>query len=173
MQKIVMIFSCSKTKLPYPSQAKFFFQGTTFKLLKKLAMQNKFDYYILSGKYGLLAPHDWVKPYDRKIQNNKRDIERVRKTTLPKLQKLLPLYDLVIVFMSKAYTKVIESLIDDRFIIVFSKEGRPKYQKILKTCLKFPNGLVLKELAKYNISKPQTPKELTKRNTLEKWVKKD
>ena len=56
---------------------------------------------------------------------------------------------------------------------MFSKEGRPKYQKILKTCLNFPNGLVVKELAKYNINKTQAPKERTQRNTLEKWVKND
>lgn len=160
-----------QSKLPYPAKAESLFQGTTFKLLKKLAMQNKFDYYILSGKYGLLAPNDWVKPYDQKIQNSKHDIERVQKSTLPKLKKLLPEYDLIIVFMSKTYTKVIEPLIDERFIIVFSKEGRPKYQKLLRMCLKFPNILVLKELNKYNINTNQAQKERTQRNTLERWVK--
>jgi len=65
--RILLIISCSKSKLPHPAPAKQFYTGQLFRSLVKLAQNNRWDVRVLSGKYRLIPLTKIVKPYDQNI----------------------------------------------------------------------------------------------------------
>jgi len=171
--KILFIVGCSKKKLSHSAPAKDFYQGQLFKMVKKLVTQNNFDYRALSGKYGLLSPDEMVTPYDQKIENSKESIKAIRDLTLPKLSKILPEYDSIILIMGKTYRKVIEPLINHKFIVIVDKRGIFGYLSIISKYLKLPKAQVLKELERFRIQEGNTNIEIhneLNKITLEKWI---
>ena len=63
--KTLALVSCVKEKLEHPARAIEIYQGFFFRSSLRYAAQFSPDaIYILSGKYGLLAPDDLVEPYD-------------------------------------------------------------------------------------------------------------
>ena len=121
-ERILLIQSCSSKKSECAAQVQDFFKGQLFGMLKKLAIEKELDWVVLSGKYGLLKPTDVVEPYDSKIEN-KKDIERIKVIALPVFEKLIKNYDNIIVLMGENYRAVIESLYDDRFIVITHSKG--------------------------------------------------
>lgn len=120
--KICMIVGCSKKKLKIPAIASELNQGQLFKALKKLAIKNKFDLKILSGKYGLLEPNQIIEPYDQQIKN-KKDIVKIRNEIKLKICQIWRDYDLIIIFMGKKYRNVLEPFFDNKFIVIYDRRG--------------------------------------------------
>lgn len=147
-KRILVLTACSKKKLPHPAPARTFYRGQLFQMIQKLTSQNDFELRILSGLLGLLTPNDIIRPYDHKLQNTKKDIERVKALTLPKLNPLIPQYDLIVVIMGKTYLNVIEPVITDKFLIIFDKRGLFGYLSIVSQWLKLSKPRLIKELTK-------------------------
>ena len=164
---ILLVISCSKGKLEHPAPAKDFYTGQLFKALKKLATQNQWGLRVLSGKLGLIAPNDMIEPYDQKLQDNRDDIERVQALTLPKLETLIPDYDKIIVLMSKNYRRVIEPLVNEKFVVIHHKKGIFGYNKLIFECNKLPTEEAILELEKHD---GFYKKEQDKKNTLERFL---
>ncbi len=138
--KTLMIIGCSKGKLTYKEKVRNFYTGQQFRMLKKLAELNKFDYVVISGLLGLLKPNEYVIPYDHKLKDNKEDIERVRKLTIPKLKEIIPNYNNVICFLPKAYSKVIKPILSEKFLVVFSPKGFFYYNKLIASLNRISMG---------------------------------
>ena len=72
--KIILV-ACSKTKKKFPTLARYFYCSTWFGLASgyasKLCYPKDSDnkWFILSGKWGLLDPMQWVGPYDMSLRN--------------------------------------------------------------------------------------------------------
>lgn len=143
-KKILILTACSKKKLLDPAPAKEFYRGQLFQMIRNLTSQNNFDLRILSGFLGLLSPNEIVNPYDRKLQDNKEDIERIKALTIPKLLPLIPQYDIILVIMGKTYLKVIQPLINSKFIIIFDKRGLFGYLSLVSKWLKLTKGQLLR-----------------------------
>ena len=123
-KKVLVITSCTAEKLSnsptVKAKAKDMYRGRLFRNVKRLCKSMNWDYVIISAKYGLVFPDDEIKGYD-KVLKTKEDIERIKPLVLPKLKEIIKDYDVVLVIAGKKYRKVIEDLIDDKFIILTSK----------------------------------------------------
>lgn len=60
----VLIVSCGKRKSTIPCKAKDMYNSYRFQMVKSIAEQNDLQWFILSAKYGLLAPDIVIDPYD-------------------------------------------------------------------------------------------------------------
>lgn len=108
--------------------AKDLFQGRLVRMVQKLCEQRGYDYRILSLKYGLLDPQEEVKPYKTKFGGSfgsefvrNKIISDVREKTIPKLSKILPNYDRVIVVAGEIYKNILEPVWNDKFEIIESQ----------------------------------------------------
>lgn len=62
---MIAFVACSKSKLPYPCEAqKIYTPSAIFNKRMTYARSHADKIYILSAKYGLLKPNDWIEPYD-------------------------------------------------------------------------------------------------------------
>lgn len=89
MKKIILI-SCVKTKQDKKTEAEFLYTSDLFKSSLKYAKQQKPDnIFILSAKYGLLKLSDKIEPYEKTL-NNLRKNERIdwAKSVIEKLKNL-------------------------------------------------------------------------------------
>ena len=91
-QKILVITSCTSTKLRYAAPAKNLYQGVLFRKIKKIVNYNSFDFKILSAKYGILDSNDIIKPYEKELKT-KKDIIKLRKIVIPYLKNIEKDYD--------------------------------------------------------------------------------
>lgn len=164
---ILLVISCSKGKLENSAPAKNLYTGQLFKALAKLATQNQWDLRILSGKLGLIAPNDIIEPYNQKLQSNQEDIKRVQALTLPKLEILIPHYDKIIVFMSKNYRRVIEPLVNEKFVIIHHEKGIFGYNRLVFECNKLATKEAILELEKHD---GYYKKQQDKESTLERFL---
>lgn len=123
-KKVLVITACSGTKLgntPHvKAKAKDMYQGRLFKLTRKLCEKFKWDYVIISAKYGLLFPEEEIEGYE-KVLKNKEDIEEIKPKVIPKLKEMIPNYDKILVIAGKNYREVVNELIDHNFIFLKSK----------------------------------------------------
>jgi len=138
-KKVLVITSCTAEKLGNSprvrAKAKEMYLGRLFKLTRKLCERMKWDYVIISAKYGLLFPDDEISGYE-KVLKSKKDIEEIKPKVLPRLMKILSEYDVVLVVAGKNYRQVIKSLINKKFIILHSKgygDMCSKLSKIVET----------------------------------------
>jgi hypothetical protein len=145
---ILLITGCSKRKLDHEAPAEDLNQGQLFKKAKKLAKQNKFDFKIISGKYGLLEPDQIIEPYNKKIRN-KQDIERIRKEVIPRMLDIYPKYSLIILIMGKTYEHVFEPVLDNKFRRLYHKQGYFGYLKLINKLLTLKQAEVLTEIEKF------------------------
>ena len=123
-KRVLVIAACSQTKKGSTSdvkaKAKDMYQGRLFKLTRKLSEQQGWKYVIISAKYGLLFPEEEIEGYE-KFLKTKKGIEGIKPKVIPKLQKIIPNYDSILVIAGKNYREVVKELIDDRFIFIKSK----------------------------------------------------
>ena len=123
-RKVLVIAACSQTKLgstpDVKAKAKDMYQGRLFKLTRKLSEFCKWDYVIISAKYGFLYPEEEIEGYE-KFLKTKRDIEEVRPKVIPRLKEVIPNYDRILVIAGKNYREVLRKLIDERFIFIKAK----------------------------------------------------
>ena len=121
---VLVIAACSQTKIgntpDVKAKAKDMYQGRLFKVTRKLCEHQKWEYVIISAKYGLLWPEEEIEGYE-KFLKTKRDIEEIKPKVIPKLQKIIPNYDRILVIAGENYREVVRELIDDRFIFIKSK----------------------------------------------------
>jgi hypothetical protein len=148
-EKILLVISCSKSKLGYPAPAKTFYTGQLFRSLVKLARQNQWDVLILSGKFGLIPLTKQIEPYDQKIETE-QDISRIRKQALPLLREKVPHYDKILVLMGKTYRKVIKPAVNHKYIVIHHRKGIFGYNKLIYRCSRLPIQKVIPELEKYD-----------------------
>ena len=100
------IVSCVSAKSEYSCEAGEMYQSVWFK--KAIEFIGARDYYIISAKYGLLHPHDFIQPYNLSLYD--LDVKtRVEwgKSVSKSIQKKIP-YNQTIVFLAgKTYIKYI------------------------------------------------------------------
>jgi len=118
MKPTLVLIACSERKLKVKTQAKSMYQDRLFKLSKKFAEKNGYDYQIISAKYGLLNPDDIIEPYEQTIQS-KKDVEKLQRIVLPKLD--ITEYGRIIVLTGKKYREILEPNWDERFVFIKSK----------------------------------------------------
>jgi len=121
---VLVITSCTKEKIGYDkntkARAKDMYRGRLFKAVKDFCATKKFDYVIISAKYGLLFPEEVIEGYEKMLRT-KEDIEEIRPKVEARLKKILDKYDKIILVMGSKYIQVLEKIIDDRFFHVRSK----------------------------------------------------
>jgi len=135
-KKILIITSCSAKKKRFSKAVKAIdlYQGNFFKKVKKFAHLNQFDLNIISAKYGLITSDKEINYYNVKIKNND-DIESLRSKVIPKLNALIDNYDKILILMGSDYKKIIESVVNEKFILFFDKRGLGGYLSLMKYLL--------------------------------------
>lgn len=118
-------------------------------MLYKLIVLHGLDSAIISGKLGMITPDEIVHPYDQKIQDTKDDISRVQALTLDKLSPLIERNDIIFVVMGNTYRKVVEPLINEKFIILTHKKGIFGYISTVSKLLKLSKRELIRELLHY------------------------
>ena len=63
----LILIACSLRKRPVASEARSLYVGELFKKAKRIAEQLGLDWLILSAKYGIVKPTDWLLPYDTSL----------------------------------------------------------------------------------------------------------
>jgi len=123
-QKVLVITGCTKEKLGYDASAKApakrMYQGRLFKTVRKYCETMKFDYVIISAKYGLIHPDKTIGGYE-KVLRRKEDIKRIQPLVEETLRLLLKNYDKVVVIAGKQYREVLQNLWDERFVAIKSR----------------------------------------------------
>jgi cytoplasmic iron level regulating protein YaaA (DUF328/UPF0246 family) len=125
-KKTLIITSCSKKKDQSRGEMKSAkrYCGQFFNLTQQFAYKNDYDLLIISAKYGLLRPDDMIENYDLRL-NNQKEALQLRSKVIPQLKEIIKEenYDRIIIIMGKLYKKVIEDLVDERFVFLESKNG--------------------------------------------------
>ncbi len=106
--RILVITSCSKKKEQNTSRAVDLYKGQFFLGVKKFCEKNSFDLMVLSAKYGLISD-EIIEPYEQRLRNTKKDINRLRALAFPNFKDLVPEYDYIIFLMGKTYTSVLNT----------------------------------------------------------------
>lgn len=168
-----LIMGCSKRKDEISKEVCEFYKGQLFNMLKKVCKIQCIDYIVLSGKYGILFPHEIVEPYNQKIQNNKEDIQRVRKLSIPRIRPLLKYYRKLLVVMGKTYRNVIAPLFSEfpnKFEIFHSEKGIFGYVKTAAEWRKMDRRVFFSQF--FNVSELEIIfQNYIPINNLERWVK--
>ena len=148
LRKVLVINGCSQSKQSHPAQARDFYTGQLFRMVRKFSELHEFDQRILSGKYGLLTMEDLVDPYNQKI-STKADIKRVQDKCLYRLVELHKTYDAIIVILGKKYREVISPILDSKCLVAFSKKGIFGYYTIISKLYDLSIPQVLEELSRF------------------------
>ncbi len=120
--KNLVILACSQKKAESTQKAQDLYQGSLFKLGRRYAEINHFDFVILSAKYGLIHPDDKIAPYNQRL-NNKKDVKKLQEKVLPQLKPMIDSYDRIITVGGKFYREVIEPLDCDKFENIVDNRG--------------------------------------------------
>jgi hypothetical protein len=70
------LVACGKGKLERPAAARDLYTGALFRKASAYSGATYDQWFILSAKHGLLAPDDWVEPYDLSLRHFSRDERR-------------------------------------------------------------------------------------------------
>jgi hypothetical protein len=120
-ENVLIITSCTKNKLDIPDDesvaAKDLYLGTMFGKVKKYSAAMKYEYMIISAKYGLLSPDEKIKTYN-KVLSKKSDADAIRDQVEERLTPILGNYDKILVIAGKNYREVLKGVIDERFYIL-------------------------------------------------------
>lgn len=157
-KKILVITSCSakKRRISKPIRAIDLYQGDFFKKVKKFAFLNQFALNIISAKYGLITSDKEINYYNVKIKND-NDIENLKPYVIPKLNSLMNNYDKILLLMGKDYKKIIESVVNEKFIHFFDKRGLGGYLSLMNDLLQLNQKQLYKLLFEQK-SNPLTTK---------------
>ena len=134
-ERVLVITSCTKEKVGYDkntkASAKDMYKGRLFKAVKDFCETKKFDYVIISAKYGLLYPEELIEGYEKMLKT-KKDIEEIRPKVEARLKKILNNYDKIVLMAGAKYIRVLEKIIDDKFFYVKSRGYGDLCSKIRK-----------------------------------------
>jgi queuine/archaeosine tRNA-ribosyltransferase len=123
-RNVLIITSCTKSKLGYDdtfsSRAQDMYQGDLFKKVKSYSKAMKFDYIIISAKYGVLHPAESINGYEMQLRT-RLDVEKIRPEVEQKLRNILSSYDRIVVIAGENYRRVLVNLLDDRFVFLKTK----------------------------------------------------
>jgi len=131
-EKVLVIVGCSKKKesttelLP----AKNMYLGNVFKLSLSYADLMDYPIMIISAKYGLIKATDDILNYD-KVLKTFADSETIRPLVEPRIKKLLPKYDKILVIAGEKYRRTLINIEDERFYYL-KTGGIGLLQKTLK-----------------------------------------
>lgn len=145
MEKILIITSCSAKKRDYKTKASDLYQGQLFKLAKKFARINNFDFKIISAKYGLIEPDLFIEPYDQTI-SNKRDVLLLQKLMFQKFKRLTQEYDIVLIIMGLKYREIINKKDFKNVFYIVDKRGIGGYKNLLKNLINTNFSKIIKVL---------------------------
>lgn len=115
---ILIITSCSKSKKETSAIASEFYTGQFFRSIKKFAINNSFDFKILSAKYGLVSMNDLIEPYDIKLRI-KSNIKSIQSKISESFSEIIQKYDKIIFIMGKVYLSVFEKFLSNKNISYF------------------------------------------------------
>lgn len=65
----LLLVTCVKTKLSAPAPAKDLYVSDLFRKQRYYAERRCVPWYILSAEHGLVAPDEWLAPYERYLPN--------------------------------------------------------------------------------------------------------
>lgn len=104
-KKIILITACGKNKNDIQGPAWKVYKSSRIKFLYRKSKELKYDFYILSSKYGLINAESFIEPYDEILTFEKAKI------LLPEIINTLKNYDMVIYYSGgarKIYRELIE-----------------------------------------------------------------
>ena len=136
--KVLVITECTKEKKGYDqavrAKAEDMYQGKLFKAVKEFVKAKRFDYVIISAKYGLLKPDQLIEGYEKTLRS-REDVENIREKVEKELKVILPAYDRILVIAGSRYRDALRNLWDDRFHMIRSR-GYGDLCSILKRSLR-------------------------------------
>lgn len=71
----VLLVGCVKTKRSYPCAARDLYFSALFRKQRRYAESSGLPWFILSAEYGLVAPNEWLSPYERFLPSTPRDYQ--------------------------------------------------------------------------------------------------
>lgn len=117
--KVLVLTGCTKSKIGYNAHTRTsadrLYTGRLFKAVKLFAKLKKFDFKIISAKYGLIDSDEIIGGYE-KVLKTREDIHRIKPQVTEKLAQILDKYDTVLVIAGKNYRQTLEDIWDDRFV---------------------------------------------------------
>ncbi|MHA1340264.1 MAG: DUF6884 domain-containing protein [Promethearchaeota archaeon] len=153
--KVLIIVSCTKKKLDRPAPAIELYQGDIFKKTKKWVEINNFHQIIISARYGIVEPHEIIKPYDKRL-SNKKEAEKLQRKIIPKLRKILPNYKLVVLILGNIYLEAIKPIFKEfsniPYLRLKAKRGLIDYKKNLIRLLNNDKSVLQYFAGQYNLS---------------------
>ena len=117
--KTLVIASASMKKINKRCKAKEMYTGPLFRNVRELCEKKGYDYVIISLKYGLLFPDQVISPY-KSFETKETTIKDLSSKVIPRLEKILPKYQKVIVLAGKRYRDLLTPAWDERFSYVES-----------------------------------------------------
>ncbi|GAA3633396.1 DUF6884 domain-containing protein [Microlunatus ginsengisoli] len=72
----VVLVGCVKSKLSHGAPAKDLYTSDYFKKMRAYAEASGAPWFILSAEHGLVAPDDWLEPYERYLPDTTREYRR-------------------------------------------------------------------------------------------------
>ena len=150
-KKILVITSCSakKNRVSKPMRAIDLYQGDFFKKVNKFALLNQFDLNIISAKYGLITSDKKINYYNAKLKNTD-DIENLKPKVIPKLNDIINNYDKILLLMGNDYKRIIEPVVNEKFINFFDKRGLGGYLSLMNDLLQLNHVQLYKVLFEQN-----------------------
>jgi cytoplasmic iron level regulating protein YaaA (DUF328/UPF0246 family) len=114
MRRIALV-SCVKSKQSSPAPAGELYISPLFKGLRAYAKANADEWYILSARYGLLAPQQVVEPYEMTL-NNMPKVERQAwgARVRQQLREVLPSHTTMVLLAGARYREEIEPFLREQ-----------------------------------------------------------
>lgn len=72
----IVLIGCVKSKRPVAAEARDLYTSDYFLKMRRYAETSGLPWYILSAEHGLVAPTDWLEPYERYLPDTSRDYRR-------------------------------------------------------------------------------------------------
>jgi hypothetical protein len=169
-ENILVVAGCSKSKLKIdpstPVPAKKLYIGQLFQSALKFAELHHYDFYCLSGKYGLIQGDEKILTYEQKIKNSE-EAKNLQKNVCDQSCDggLFQQYDYILLIMGRDYKLTLgESLNNPKMISIEDPRGLFGYKQIMATLLrkKFENFGSLIDIEKRVLSMDSLNKLLNK-----------
>src|SRR3989339_1134148 len=114
---LIGLISCVSAKQNFPSVAKNLYISPLFINSKKYAEKRLDKYFILSAKYGLLEPSDFIEPYEETL-NNKSKQERLEwaNKVFQKLDLKIEKNDRIVFLAGEKYREFLEEKLKEKNI---------------------------------------------------------
>lgn len=69
----IVLIGCVKSKLDVPAEARDLYTSDYFLKMRRYAEASNAPWFILSAEHGLVAPTDWLEPYERYLPDTSRE----------------------------------------------------------------------------------------------------